>query len=218
MKSNFGCESSIFLVSCVLGLMSSFSWYTSLIKPSLIIAGLGNPGSTYERTRHNVGFRAVDFLSEKFGQGAWKETQKFAALTQEARVVTVPVLLVKPLTFMNLSGESLKKIVDFYKLTAAEQIIILVDDVDLPLGTLRLRKSGGPGTHNGLKSLVEQFGEGFPRIRIGVGPQPENADLATWVLSRMASEEEEVLRRTVEQLPEMVKEFVLGGGSSKTIA
>ncbi len=89
------------------------------MKPSLIIVGLGNPGASYERTRHNVGFRALDVLSEHFGQGVWKESQKFRALIQEARIGKVPILLVKPLTFMNLSGESLRKIVDFYKLESS---------------------------------------------------------------------------------------------------
>lgn len=179
------------------------------MKPSLIIAGLGNPGASYDRTRHNTGFQALDVLSEKFGQGAWKEQQKFSSLVQEARVVTVPVLLVKPLLFMNRSGESLRKLVDFYKLNPAEQLLVLCDDIDIPLGTVRLRKNGGPGTHNGLKSIVEQFGEAFPRLRIGIGPHPEGSDLAAWVLSVPPKEEAAVLKKSFAELPAVITEFIL---------
>ena len=179
------------------------------MKPSLLIAGLGNPGKAYDRTRHNAGFQALDVLGETFGQGAWKEQQKFSALVQEARVVTVPVLLVKPLLFMNRSGEPLRKMIDFYKLNPAEQLLVLCDDIDIPLGTVRLRKNGGPGTHNGLKSLVEQFGEGFARLRIGIGPNPEAADLATWVLSAPTTEEAAALKKSLAALPAMISEFIL---------
>ena len=188
------------------------------MKPSLVIVGLGNPGASYDRTRHNVGFRAIDLLSESFGQGVWKEQQKFKAFVQEARIVTVPVLLVKPQTFMNLSGDAARKIVDFYKLQPAQQVLVLCDDVDLERGTLRLRLTGGPGTHNGLKSLVEQFGEAFPRIRIGVGPQPQGGDLATWVLSVPPAAEEDAIAQALHSLPDLVKDFVLNGGTATTIA
>lgn len=188
------------------------------MKPALVVAGLGNPGSAYERTRHNVGFRALDVLAAEIGQSAWKEQQKFRALVQEARIVTVPVLLVKPLTYVNLSGEALRKIIDFYKLQPSGQLLVLCDDVDLPLGTLRLRLSGGPGTHNGLKSIVEQFGEECPRLRIGIGPAPADADLATWVLSVPSLEEEQKLQQALRQLPALMKDFVLGGSGAQTIA
>lgn len=190
----------------------------SLMKPSLIIAGLGNPGASYDRTRHNAGFRAIDALSGAFGQGGWKEQQKFTALVQEARIVTLPVLLVKPLTFMNLSGVAIRKITDFYKLEPSRALIVLCDDVDLPLGTLRLRTEGSAGTHNGLKSIVEQFGEGFSRVRIGVGPQPERGDLAAWVLSIPSVAEEEALQKAFKLLPDLIRNFVLNGASPTTIA
>jgi PTH1 family peptidyl-tRNA hydrolase len=113
---------------------------------------------------------------------------------------------------MNLSGESAKKLVDFYKVNAAEQILILCDDIDLPLGTLRLRKKGSAGTHNGLKSLVDVFGEAFPRLRIGIGPKPIKVDLAAWVLSALSAEEKETLQKTYEEIPALVREFVLEKG------
>ena len=121
------------------------------MKPSLVVIGLGNPGKQYENTRHNAGFLGIDVLSRAFGQGEWKDQQKFDGWTQEARIVTAPVLLVKPNTFMNLSGDSARKLVNFFKLNAAQQVLILCDEIDLPLGILRLRNKGSAGTHNGLK-------------------------------------------------------------------
>lgn len=181
------------------------------MKPTLVIIGLGNPGAQYEHTRHNAGFRAVDALSDAFGEGEWQEKQKFLSTVQEARVVTVPVLLVKPQTYMNLSGNAAEKIVKFFSLDPANQILVVCDDVDLPLGDLRLRTSGGPGTHNGLRSLHEKFGEKYARLRIGLGAKPSpEADLAAWVLSVPSQEERSALRAAEGRTPELVKEFVLG--------
>ena len=180
------------------------------MKPSLLIVGLGNPGASYEDTRHNAGFRAVDELSGAFGAGESGLKQKFQSIVQEARVLTAPVLLIKPQTYMNLSGQAVRKIVDFYQLDPMTQLLVISDDVDIPLGTLRFRESGGPGTHNGMKSLVEQFGEGFPRLRIGIGLLPSGQDLAAWVLSRFSQEEEEKLRTALAEVPEYVRKFVMG--------
>lgn len=182
------------------------------MKPSLIIVGLGNPGASYEHTRHNAGFRAVDELSGAFGAGDWGSRQKFQSLVQEARVLTAPVLLVKPQTYMNLSGQAVRKIIDFYQLDPKTQLFVISDDVDIALGTVRLRASGGPGTHNGMKSLVEQFGEVFARLRIGIGPLPSGQDLAAWVLSRFSQEEEATLRTVLAGVPEHVRKFVVGEG------
>ena len=181
------------------------------MKPSLIIAGLGNPGANYARTRHNAGFQALDVLSQSFGQADWKEEGRFHAGTQQARVVTFPVLLVKPLLFMNRSGEVLRKIVDFYKLDLAHQLLVISDDVDVGLGNYRFREKGGPGTHNGLKSVVEQFGEGFARIRIGLGTAPAGSDLSNWVLSVPTAAEDIELAKVFAQLPEVIRAYVLDG-------
>ncbi len=182
------------------------------MKPSLVLIGLGNPGASYERTRHNAGFQAIDVLSTAFGEGEWKDRPKFQSIAQEGRILTIPILLVKPLTFMNLSGEAIRKIVDFYKLNAAEQVLVLCDDIDLPLGEFRLRRKGGPGTHNGLKSVVEHFGEAFPRLRLGLGTRPAGSDLATWVLSVPPADEQRELEKLYAALPEIVRSFVLGEG------
>lgn len=188
--------------------------YTRFVKPSLVVIGLGNPGASYERTRHNAGWLALETLSAEYGVGEWQDKQKFASVAQEGRIVTVPILLLKPQTYMNRSGEAMRKIVDFYKLDPKEQVLVLCDDIDIPLGTLRLRRKGGPGTHNGLKSIVEQFGEDFPRLRIGIGPKPAQGDLAAWVLSRFAEEEEKTLNETLQTLPDTLKSFVLDARAS----
>lgn len=180
------------------------------MKPSLVIVGLGNPGKEYDKTRHNIGFMALDVLSQEYGQSDWQDKQKFSADIQEARIGVAPVLLVKPKTYMNLSGDSIRKIVDFYKLNSAEQILVISDDVDLPLGELRLRMSGGPGTHNGLKSIVDTLGEEFPRLRIGLGNPPAGADLSSWVLSRLTTEEKDQFEEKFGDLAAMISEFVLG--------
>ncbi|MDB4977999.1 MAG: peptidyl-tRNA hydrolase [Candidatus Peribacteria bacterium] len=185
------------------------------MKPSLLIIGLGNPGKAYDQTRHNAGYQALDVLSAAFGVGEWTERQKFAAVVQEARVITFPVLLVKPTTYMNMSGEAVQKLVDFYKLDPKEQVLVLSDDIDIDLGELRFRKKGGPGTHNGLKSIVEHYGEDFPRIRLGLGQRNGPYDLAAWVLSRPPEEEQKVLDEAYAKLPEMVKDYVLGNLNPK---
>lgn len=199
--------------------LSSFhfqlSLYHLLIKPSLVIAGLGNPGPSYAATRHNAGFVALDLLSAEFGQGEWKEDRKFLSLTQEARIGTLPVLLVKPLTYMNRSGEALRKIVDFYKLTPATQLMVLCDDLDVNLGEVRLRMKGGPGTHNGLRSVMEYFGEDYIRLRIGVGPRPAGGDLAAWVLSVPPAEERTILEEAVKGIPARIREYVLEGANGE---
>ncbi len=181
------------------------------MKPNLIIIGLGNPGAQYAATRHNVGFQAVDVLSDAYGEGEWQESQKFQCRMQEARVVTVPVLLVQPTTFVNRSGECIRKIVEFYKLNPRQQILVLCDEIDLPVGESRLRMNGGPGTHNGLRSIVVVLGEEFPRLRLGIGgTQPRGDELAAWVLSVPPQDERQKIDGMIQTLPSIIKEFVMG--------
>lgn len=178
------------------------------MKPSFVIIGLGNPGEQYARTRHNAGFRALDVLAKDRG-GEWTAAPKLLSETAEVTINEQPVLLVKPLTFMNRSGEAVRKIVDFYKLDPATSVLVVCDDIDLPLGIVRLRESGGPGTHNGLKSVVEHLGEGFARLRIGLGTQAPGQDLAAWVLSVPVPEDQKILEKTIEQeTPPAVMKFL----------
>lgn len=180
------------------------------MKPSLVIVGLGNPGPSYTGTRHNAGFWGVDILAEAFGEGDWKPKDKFLSECCEGRIVTAPALFVKPHTFMNLSGDAVRKLLTFYKLQP-ENVLVLCDDIDIPLGTLRLKPSGGPGTHNGLKSIVDSCGEGFPRLRIGIGPKPATGDLAAWVLTAPPAEDRATINTALKRLPDVVKDFVVDG-------
>ena len=132
-----------------------------------IIAGLGNPGAEYAHTKHNVGFMLVDALAEELGIDAWRE--KFNALVAEGRIGAEKVLLVKPLTYMNESGRALAPLLDWYKL-APEELIVVHDDMDIAVGTIRLRRKGSAGGHNGIKSLLAHIGsQEFSRVRIGIG-------------------------------------------------
>ena len=180
------------------------------MKPSLLIVGLGNPGEKYQETRHNTGFHALDALAEAYSTSRWSQKQKFLSVTMEGRVVAVPLLLIKPTTYMNRSGEAVRKLIDFYTLDPVSHLLVISDDIDLEPGILRLRTSGGPGTHNGLKSLVDQFGESFPRLRIGIGEQEPGEDLSAYVLSKPKEEEKKKIGEAITKVPGMVKEFVLG--------
>lgn len=155
-----------------------------------LVVGLGNPGTQYENTRHNTGFLVVDKIAERLG--ARVDRARFKALTGEATVADKRVLLLKPQTFMNLSGEAVREAAAFYKIPP-ENVIVICDDVCLPVGRLRVRGKGSDGGHNGIKSIIAQLGsEAFPRIRVGVGERPDPAfDLADWVLSAFSPAERE---------------------------
>ena len=164
-----------------------------------LVAGLGNPGSEYAYTRHNAGFMLVDFLAHKAGL-AWEKSGKWDAATAKFG----NAFLVKPASYMNRSGHPLQAIAQFYKIPAAE-ILVVLDDFSLPLGRLRIRLSGGPGGHNGLESVIVQFGtEEIPRLRIGIGPVPAEGS-SDFVLSNFFEEEKPVLRSAIERAAEAVK-------------
>jgi PTH1 family peptidyl-tRNA hydrolase len=174
-----------------------------------IVAGLGNPGSKYENTRHNVGFMAVDLLSKKYGIKVNRLKNK--ALTGDGLINGERVLLVKPQTFMNLSGESIRDIVQWYKVPV-ENLIVIYDDVDLPVGALRIRSKGSSGTHNGMRSVIYQLqSDGFPRIRIGIGKAPEGWELADYVLGRLSPEEIPLLGESTERAAEAAAHIVAKG-------
>ncbi len=163
------------------------------MKPQFLLIGLGNVGVQYENTRHNAGFLAVDTAAKELQAGPWSDKPRFQSLIAETTIDGTPCFLVKPTTLMNRSGEAIRKLTDFYALNPIQDVLVCCDDIDLPLGTHRLRMSGGPGTHNGLKSIIECLGENFPRFRIGLGSQPTGMDLAAWVLSKMTSSEKKKL-------------------------
>ncbi|SRR6266487_692021 len=164
-----------------------------------LIAGLGNPGPEYERTRHNVGFLVVDRLAEQFGS-TWERSTKWDAVSAKCG----EVILLKPMTFMNRSGHPLFALVQFYKIDPAE-ILVVLDDFALPLGRLRLRTGGGSGGHNGLESIIMQLGtEEIPRLRIGIGAAPRDGEV-DYVLSGFFEEEKPLVRSTIDRAAEAVK-------------
>lgn len=153
-----------------------------------IIIGLGNPGKEYERTRHNVGFDVIDIVSDRFGIPVRKSAMH--GLIGEGFLNGQKVTLVKPQTFMNLSGQCVAEILSWYK-PGKDEVLIVYDDIDLPLGKLRMRLSGSAGTHNGMRSVVTCTGRtDLMRLRVGVGHKPDGWDLADWVLSHYATEDE----------------------------
>ena len=157
-------------------------------KKIYLIIGLGNPGEKYAHTRHNAGFEVMDLLERKY---AVKLRKKILQPWAEAEWTdgTKKVVLCRPLTFMNNSGTAVKKLLARYR-AEAEQALIIYDDIDLPPGKIRVRKSGGPGTHNGMRSIVGETGtDAFPRIRIGTGDRPAGQDLVSWVLGRPGEDE-----------------------------
>ena len=164
-----------------------------------LVAGLGNPGPEYANTRHNVGFLVVDRLAEQFGS-TWERSTKWDAVVTKYD----EVFLLKPMSFMNRSGHPLFAVAQFYKIDPAE-ILVVLDDFALPLGRLRLRAGGSPGGHNGLESIMVQFGtEEIPRLRIGIGAAP-SAGSVDYVLSRFFEEEKPLVRSTIDRAAEAVK-------------
>ena len=157
-------------------------------KPEFIIAGLGNPGIDYERTRHNAGFMAMAAIEEKLGVQV--NNFKFKAKTAVAAMGGKQCLLMKPETYMNLSGEAIAQAMNFYKIPI-ENVLVIFDDISLDVGVMRIRRKGSAGGHNGLKSIIECCGgEDFPRIKIGVGKKPHpDYDLKDWVLGKFTEEE-----------------------------
>ena len=153
-----------------------------------LIAGLGNPTKEYDKTRHNVGFSVIDVLADKYGIDV--SERKHRAYCGKGVIEGQKVLLVKPQTFMNLSGESLRAAVDYYKIPP-EEIIVIYDDISLEPGQLRIRLKGSAGGHNGIKNIIAQLGtQEFPRIKVGVGAKPPRMDLADYVLSRFSRGEQ----------------------------
>lgn len=161
-----------------------------------IIAGLGNPESKYKNTRHNIGFDVIDAISEKYNIAV--NSGKFKSFCGNGLINGQKVVLLKPLTFMNLSGEAIKEAVDFYKIEP-QNVVVFSDDINLGVGGIRIRKSGSAGGHNGLKNIIKMLGtEEFPRIRMGVGQKPEGYDLADYVLGHFDAVERKQMDESIQ--------------------
>ena len=159
-----------------------------------LIVGLGNPGKEYENTRHNIGFEVIDYIANKYNIEI--NRVKFKGIYGEGFIENKKVILLKPTTYMNLSGESIREVINFYKLTE-EDVIVLYDDISLEIGRLRIREKGSAGGHNGIKSIIANLStDVFSRIKIGVG-QPKG-DLVSHVLGKFSKEEQEILKESME--------------------
>lgn len=174
-----------------------------------IIVGLGNPTDKYQATRHNVGWDAITRLSDDFRIPL--DFKKHKALCGKGYIEGEKVILAQPLTYMNLSGESVRELVDFYKVTL-EEVIVIYDDISLEVGQLRIRKKGSAGGHNGIKSIISHLGtDEFPRIKIGVGDKPKGWELADYVLSRFLPEEQPAIRDAIKDTSEACKMIATSG-------
>ena len=180
-------------------------------KPSsveFLIVGLGNPGAKYAGTRHNAGFDALDWAARRWGIRV--DRARFDALTGTGEAAGHKVLLLKPQTFMNLSGQAVGKAAAFYKVPA-QNVIVLFDDISLAPGRLRLRKAGSAGGHNGVKSIISQIGQEFPRVKIGVGAKPHpEYDLADWVLSRFTPDERKAMEARYDDVADALEMMMKG--------
>lgn len=169
-----------------------------------IIAGLGNPGREYANTRHNIGFDVIDRLAEEEHISVLEKKHK--AVIGKGYVAGQKVILAKPQTFMNLSGESLRELVDYYKVDAACELIVISDDISLDVGQIRIRKKGSAGGHNGLKNIILQLGnDNFMRIKMGVGEKPGGYDLADYVLGHFTQDERKVMEEAAKRAVEAIR-------------
>ena len=174
-----------------------------------IIAGLGNPTAQYEGTRHNVGFDVIDALAAKYNISV--DGRQSRAFIGKGVIEGQKVILVKPQTYMNLSGESIRGITDYYKVDEEEELIVIYDDISLDVGQLRIRTKGSAGGHNGIKNIIAHLGHNvFPRIKVGVGEKPKQFDLADYVLSRFSKAEREQMEEGYKKAVQAI-EMILRG-------
>lgn len=158
------------------------------VENMIIIAGLGNPTKEYEGTRHNVGFQVIDKIAEKYNIAV--DAKKGRAYVGKGIIEGQKVLLIKPQTYMNLSGESIRELVDYFKVDPKEELLVIYDDISLNPGQIRIRKKGSAGGHNGIKNIIANLGSSvFPRIKVGVGEKPKGYDLADYVLGKFSKED-----------------------------
>lgn len=175
----------------------------------IIIAGLGNPGKEYVNTRHNAGFMAIDELASRHGIDVSEKKHK--ALMGKGSINGHKVILAKPQTYMNNSGESLRELFDYYKPDAETEIIVIYDDITLDVGGIRVRKKGSAGGHNGMKSIIAHLGtENFQRVRVGIGEKPARMDLADWVLGHFHKEDTDTLNEALKEAGNAVEMLLEG--------
>lgn len=172
-----------------------------------IIVGLGNPGKQYENTRHNIGFDVIEKLAEEENVAVLEKKHK--AIIGKGYVAGQKCIMAKPQTFMNLSGESVRELIDYYKVDETTQLIVISDDISLDVGQLRIRKKGSAGGHNGLKNIIAQLGhDSFIRIKMGVGEKPKGYDLADYVLGHFSVEERKLMDKAAQKAVEAIRMII----------
>ncbi|MDM0621000.1 aminoacyl-tRNA hydrolase [Clostridium perfringens] len=170
----------------------------------ILIVGLGNPGKQYEQTRHNIGFDVIDYMANKYNIDVNRE--KFKGICGEGFIENKKIILLKPLTYMNLSGESIRELANFYKLED-DEIIVVYDDISLDIGRLRIREKGSAGGHNGIKSIIQNLGgDKFPRVKVGVGQPKDN--LVNHVLGKFSKEDREHIEKVIPVVSDAIVEIV----------
>lgn len=180
-----------------------------------LIIGLGNPGKQYERTRHNIGFMVIDEISRKLNFVNFRE--KFKGKLVEGNYNGEKLLLLKPQTYMNLSGESIFEITKFYKLDVEKDILVVYDDMSMKFGKLRIRELGSAGGHNGIKSIISQIGDRFLRLKIGIGSPKENFKIINHVIGSFTKDEEEKLKEIIEESSEISLALLRGEKKDKVL-
>lgn len=174
-----------------------------------LIVGLGNPGRQYEKTRHNMGFDTIDYLIEKYNVP--QSGVKFNAMYGKGMIGSEKVILMKPLSFMNLSGGPVREMLNFFKLDPATQLIVVYDDIDLAPGQIRVRRQGSAGGHNGMKDIIRQIGtQTFARVKVGVGAKPQGWDLADYVLGRFSDADRKLVDEAIEKAADAVAKIAGG--------
>ena len=191
----------------------TIQYYTLGQNKTLLVVGLGNPGKEYDRTRHNIGFACLDAFVAANDFQPWIEKKDHKCLQTSVTLGDTRVIAIKPTTFMNLSGDAVQAVASFYKVPA-EMIVVVHDELDIPFGQIRLRTGGSSAGHNGLKSIMQHIGEGFARVRIGIGPkEPEQIDSADFVLARFSKEQEGHMAELTREVNAILSEAAYGAGN-----
>ena len=178
-----------------------------------IIVGLGNPGKEYQNTRHNIGFDVIDEIAERNNIAMGEKKHK--AIIGKGFIAGQKVVLVKPQTFMNLSGESVRDVIDFYKVDEKTELIVISDDISLDVGQIRIRKKGSAGGHNGLKNIILHLGhDEFQRVKMGVGEKPKGYDLADYVLGHFSKEEREIMNESAGRAAKAIEVMLTEGADT----
>jgi PTH1 family peptidyl-tRNA hydrolase len=190
----------------------AIQFYTLGQNKQLLIIGLGNPGKEYDGTRHNTGFAAIDAFATANGFDPWINKKDLKCEMATARLGDTQVIAIKPTTFMNLSGEAAQAVAHFYKIPI-ERVAAVYDEIDIPFGQIRTRIGGGSAGHNGVKSLIQHLGEGFGRIRVGIGPKaPEQMDSADFVLAKFSKEQSSQLKNLTRETSAILSEYAYADG------